>query len=214
MTENENETLDELTLLKESADKMGITYSPNIGVDTLRERVNAALGDDEGEGKEDSADVTDTNTDEGEDKNDTPSVKKQVVLEKSKPALTKRQLEQNYHTRLRREANKLVRVQMSCMNPNKKNNTGEIFSISNAVIGTVKKFIPYNMEAPYHIPYAIYKQLKERKYQHHSEVKLPNGFKKKVTKMMPEFNIMLLDPLTPEELKDLKQRQALNNSVD
>jgi len=205
----ENETPDELTLLKESADKMGITYSPNIGVDTLRERVNAALGNDEGEGEEDSADTT-----ESEDKNDTPPVNKQVILGKSKPALTKRQLEQNYHTRLRREANKLVRVQMSCMNPNKKNNTGEIFSISNAVIGTIKKFIPYNMESPYHIPYAIYQQLKQRKYQHHSEVKLPNGFKKKVTKMMPEFNIMLLDPLTPEELRDLQQRQALNGSID
>lgn len=34
---------DELTLLKQRADDMGIKYSPNIGVDTLRTKVNDAL---------------------------------------------------------------------------------------------------------------------------------------------------------------------------
>lgn len=36
-------TKTELETLKERADDMGIKYSPNIGVDTLREKVNAKL---------------------------------------------------------------------------------------------------------------------------------------------------------------------------
>ena len=36
-------TKSELELLKERADDMGIPYSPNIGVDKLREKVNAKL---------------------------------------------------------------------------------------------------------------------------------------------------------------------------
>ena len=41
--------LDELATLKERADKMGITYSPNIGIEKLKEKINAALGTDTSE---------------------------------------------------------------------------------------------------------------------------------------------------------------------
>ena len=37
------EESDELTLLKERADLMGIKYHPSIGVDKLREKVNSVL---------------------------------------------------------------------------------------------------------------------------------------------------------------------------
>ena len=33
----------ELELLKARADKLGIKYSPNIGIETLKERINAVL---------------------------------------------------------------------------------------------------------------------------------------------------------------------------
>lgn len=39
----ENETKTELELLKERATKLGITYSNNIGLETLREKVNTAI---------------------------------------------------------------------------------------------------------------------------------------------------------------------------
>ncbi len=40
--------------------------------------------------------------------------------------------------RLIREANSLVRCRISCMNPAKKDWPGEIFTVSNAVVGTVR----------------------------------------------------------------------------
>ncbi|CAL9956775.1 hypothetical protein VPHD292_0022 [Vibrio phage D292] len=45
MTDTTQQT--ELEALKERADLMGIKYSPNIGVDTLREKVNAQLETEE-----------------------------------------------------------------------------------------------------------------------------------------------------------------------
>lgn len=46
MTEDvQQPELDELTLLKQRADKLGITYSNNIGVEKLKERINKHLGD-------------------------------------------------------------------------------------------------------------------------------------------------------------------------
>lgn len=47
MTDTTQQT--ELEALKERADLMGIKYSPNIGVDTLREKVNAQLATTEPE---------------------------------------------------------------------------------------------------------------------------------------------------------------------
>ncbi len=116
--------------------------------------------------------------------------------------------------RKRREANRLIRLRITCMNPNKAAWTGEIFCVSNAVIGTIKKFVPFNIEEGYHIPVIIYEQLKARKYQQFSPVKLANGQTKMVGKLVPEFSMEEMPPLTKEELKDLADRQALNHSID
>jgi hypothetical protein len=100
------------------------------------------------------------------------------------------------------------------MNPNKKDWPGEILSISNRVIGTIKKFVPFNTEVGYHVPAAILRLVQERKYQAFKEIKLPNGQKQKRGHLVKEFAIEILDPLTPQELKDLAQRQAMGNRIE
>ena len=189
---NENE----LDVLKQRADKMGISYHPSIGVEKLKAKVDDVLND-EGDAKDS----------EKED-----SISKEAPKKSLAPS--KQELKRLYHTRLRKEANKLIRVRVTCMNPNKKNWTGKIFSVSNRVIGTIKKFVPYNLEEGYHIPTVIYDMMKARQYQHFSQVRLPNGQKKAVTKLLPEFNLEVMEPLTKKQLDDLKQRQILNNSID
>ena len=184
---------DELTTLKQRADQMGITYHPAIGVAKLREKVSNVLNDVKpAEGSDESEDA--------------PKSKQPVVSEADKQRM--------YHTRLRNEANKLVRVRVTCMNPNKKNWPGEIFSVSNDVIGTIKKFIPFNSEEGYHVPSVLLSLLKERQYQHFAQIKKSNGQKIAVSKLLPEFAIEVMTPLTSVELNDLKQRQALNHSIE
>lgn len=174
-------TSEELTLLKQRADQMGIKYSPNIGVDTLRERINAVL-----------------------------TSPKQASKSKS-TAETVRE----YHARLRREANRLVRIRLTCMDPAKKNWPGEIITVANGVVGTIKKYVPYqDNEAGYHVPQMIYDFLKERKYQSFKMILGPKNRKIKKGFLANAYSIEELPPLTPQELKDLAQRQAMNNSID
>jgi len=187
------EVTDELTLLKQRADVMGIQYHPSIGVESLTKKVDAKLKpdlEDEPKAKQDAENSS--------------SVKKYSVQE----------LIALQRTKLRNEALKLVRVRITCMNPDKKSWQGELFDIGNSVLGSVKKFVPFNVDAGYHVPNIIYEHIKQRKYQKHFEVKTSNGRKITKSSLVPEFAVEMLDPLTKTELKELADRQILNHSID
>ena len=185
MTENTLDTpapemgTDELTLLKERADLMGIKYHPSISLDTLRERVNGAL-------------------------NKTEEVSKGAVVA-SAAQLRAQQIA---------EFTKLIRVRVTCMDPNKKNWPGEYFTVSNGVIGTVKRYVPFNNTEGWHIEKIIYDHMKTVRRLEFKEYPGPKGRKIKRPIQVPAFAIEVLDPLTPEQLKELAQRQALNHSID
>lgn len=181
MSDEANKTkVDELTLLKERADLMGIKYHPSIGLATLKEKVNSALS-----GTEEEEEVTVNE--------ETPEQKR---------------------ARLIAEATKLIRIRLTCMDPNKKGWTGEIFTVSNDIVGTVRKFVPFNAEKGYHVPNIIYKHLKRKKRQEFRTIKTRKGMDIKQGYLVPAFAIEVLPPLTPTELKDLAQRQAMNRSID
>ncbi len=117
--------------------------------------------------------------------------------------------------RLRKEASKLIRVRINCLNPAKRNWPGEIVSIGNGKIGTFKKFVPFSLEAGYHIPKIIYNFLVERQFQSFYTIKGRNGKPDaKRSKLMREFNIEVLPDLTRKELDALIKEQAINHSID
>ena len=111
--------------------------------------------------------------------------------------------------RKRREANALIRVRVSCMNPNKKEWDGEIITTGNSNTGTIKKFVPFNSDEGYHVPHMIYEQLLQRQCQVFVTVKDNRGNKIRKGKLIKEFAIEVLPPLTEKELKELAQRQAM-----
>lgn len=118
-------------------------------------------------------------------------------------------------TRLIREATRLVRVRVTNMNPAKAAFPGEIFTVANSTVGTIRKFIPYGAgtEAGYHIPYAIYEMIKRKKFTLTKKEVGPNGspiFNKYERK---EFAIEVLEQLTPEEIKKLAAEQAATGRV-
>lgn len=108
-----------------------------------------------------------------------------------------------------RTCGKLVRCRITCMNPHKKNWTGEIVSVGSSKAGTFKKLIPFNLEEPYHLPKIIFDFLKEKKCRIGTTVRLPNGQEVNRYKLVNEYALEVLDPLSPEELEDLAQRQAM-----
>ena len=104
-----------------------------------------------------------------------------------------------------KKAMKLVRVQISCNNPNKTSYQGEIFSARNKFIPEVKKFVPFNV--PTHVPQILLNMIKEKKLQTFVTEKLPNGMQTKRSKLVPEYSITVLSPLTPEEFNAIRQKQ-------
>ena len=173
----------ELENLKVRAEKLGVKFHPSISAEKLREKIKAAQAEGEGSVGEQ------------------PEVKSVTATVEESPAAKK--------LRLKREGLKLVRVRITCMNPTKKEWEGEIFTVSNNAVGTVKRYVPYNAEDGWHVEQILLNQLRERQCQIFVTEKDSRGNKIRKGKLIREFAIEVLDPLTEEELHDLAQRQAM-----
>lgn len=181
MSEENTLSQDDLSTLKTRADQLGISYHPSIGIEKLREKVVAAMAEKA------AAD---------------PAPKSEAPVAVVETEVQKRK-------RLRLEANRLIRIRLTCMNPAKKEWDGEIFTVANSAVGTISKYVPFSADEGWHVPYMIYEQLVARQCQVFVNAKSQNGVTVRQGKLIKEFAIEVLDPLTPAELKDLAQRQAI-----
>lgn len=174
--------MDELTLLKRRADRLGISYSNNIGLETLKERIKKAT---EGNGEQE------------------PESKGAEVKNASSRA------------QLRKEAEKLIRIRYTNMNPKKKDIPGEFFTVANSVIGTIKKYVPFGevSENGWHVPYVIYKMMKRRTFTTTVTKRDDKGRPYQSSVERKEFAIEVLDPLTKEELEQLAKDQRASGRV-
>ena len=194
---NDNDIVqDELASLKARADLMGVTYHPSIGLEKLREKINATI--------EQTADVlnADKAVEQAQDAADAIATT-QVAAE----------TQLQYHARKKREANELVRVRVTCMNPAKAEWEGEIFTAGNSLIGSLTKYVPFNNEEGWHIPRIIYNMMRDRMCQIFVNAKDSRGNTTRQGKLIKEFGIEVLPDLSAEELQDLAQRQALSNAI-
>ena len=172
--------VDQLAMLKTKADTLGITYSPNIGVDALREKINAKM-------------------------NGEPEKKEEAKASETPREKTKMELRQEAFL----EATRLVRCRITCMNPSKADLPGEIFTVSNNVVGSIKRYIPYGEQVDgWHVENMLLDMLKEKQFQQLRTKKGANGQILPETKWVREYAIEELPPLTPEELKVLANKQA------
>ncbi len=188
MSEETPIQVDELSELKARADKIGVKYHPNISADKLRERVNAKLKGEQ---------VV-------EDEEEVPAA----------PAEEKKETLGQMRKRLKKEATRLVRCRITCMNPNKREWPGEYISFSNKYVPTIKRYVPFNLEDPWHVEEAILKQLQARKCQIFVPTVDERGNRGRKGKQIKEFAIEILPQLTQEELDELARRQALGNNID
>lgn len=178
---------DRLKMLKDRATQMGISYSPNIGEDALAQKIKDKI--------------------EG-------TVSKEDNPVKEDAALTERQLKNQARKEMLAENMKLIRLRIVNLNPQKADLPGEIITVSNGIIGTVRKYVPFGeaTEDGYHVPNIIYKMMKERKFLSLKKKKNSQTGKEYIEQMMaPEFGLEVLPPLTQEELDELAVRQAAGN---
>tara|TARA_B110000285_G_scaffold202411_1_gene237728 strand:+ start:5883 stop:6488 length:606 start_codon:yes stop_codon:yes gene_type:complete len=177
----------ELDVLKQRARQMGVQFSSNIGVDTLRDRVAAA------------SEGTEAATVFQEPIPLTPVT--------ALPDFPVQETEGQRRQRLKLQANQLWRVRIACMNPNRRDHDGEIFTAGNGVVGTFRRMVPFNED--WHVPGIILNMIEDRQCQIFTNVTGPKGQKSRVGKLVKEFSVDRLDALTEEEIKDLAQRQAM-----
>jgi len=193
-------------ILKDQARKLGISFHPRMGAERLKKLINEHMQ------AKLEAPTGDYSTTLGETV-ETPSGGSESATGPTgdKLYMTEDEYQKKSFGEFKRNAGRLVRVRVTCMNPAKKNWTGEIISVGSNKLGTYKKFIPFNLEEPYHVPWIIYEELKNRECRVVTTVKLPNGQEVNRYKLVKEFAVELLPPLTKEELHELKQRQAMAN---
>ena len=169
----------ELDVLKARATHLGISFAKNVTVETLKKKITQELSDEQ------TANSEEEETEE--------------VTEAPKTNKPKTRVE------LKAEALKLVRIRLTCMNPNKRELEGEIYAAGNSVIGMVKKYVPYHAEDGWHVPQIILNVLKEKQFLQI----LTDKKNRPTTKLIKEFAIEILPPLTKAELEELARKQAM-----
>ena len=117
---------------------------------------------------------------------------------------------------LKQQSLKLVRIRISCLDPKKKDLPGEIFTVANEYIGTVRKFVPYGdaTDDGYHVPHCLYEMLNNSQFLSIRTVKDKKGNSRIETSYVRQFAIEVLPPLTPEELRELATAQQAAGSID
>lgn len=130
-------------------------------------------------------------------------------VEVSKAQATSTQLAEK-----KKKANRLVRVRVTCMNPNKREWEGEIIAAGNRYFGNIKKYIPFDNAEGWHMPSILVDLLKSKKCQIFVERRNERGEKYKQGKLIPEYNVEIMPDLTPKELEELARKQALSHAID
>lgn len=183
---------DELTVLKQRAKLMNISFSNNISLEKLRQKIADAQ-----EGKA------------SEPEQEEPEVNPLEDKEKAPVKETEAQMRQ----RIRLEQTRLIRVRIQNLDPKKKDLPGEIITVANEYMGTIRKFVPFGeaTDNGYHIPYCIYEFLKNRKFL---SIRVSNKGKKIEQMWVREFAIEELPPLTQEDLDKLAAAQTAAGSTN
>lgn len=189
--ETQIEQPDQLTMLKQRARMMGIPFSNNISIETLKAKIEAKMN-----GEVDPIQKAD-------------SLEEENLLQDPVNVPVKAE---TLRQRLHRENMRLIRLRIVNLDPKKKDLPGEIFTVANEVLGTVRKYVPFGevTEDGYHVPYWIYKVMKSRKFlnirtfkdrKNNNQIRVEQSW-------APEFALEVLPPLTQAEITKLAVAQA------
>src|SRR6185312_8999598 len=110
------------------------------------------------------------------------------------PAPSPKVKKQTLRQRIMAESMKLIRVRITNFDPKKQGLPGELFTVANEYLGTVKRFVPYGeaTENGWHLPYCIYELLKEKQYLDIQIRKNRLGREEVHTRWVKEFGLEVL----------------------
>ena len=185
-----------LEALKAKADELGVKYHHMAGEAKIQAAIDAHL-------EENGLETAD-------EFNGIP-VNKDMVKDGKIVPMTSEEYRKKYLPDRKKNLNRLIRVRVTCMNPAKRDWEGEIISVGSAKHGTFKKFVPFDGRE-WHIPKVIYDEMVGRECTVWSNGKDSRGRTIRKGRLVPEFSIQVLDPMTKQELETLKKQQAMANA--
>ncbi len=190
----------ELESLRARARAMGMNISGNISLSTLKAKIAERQAQDEKNAELATAQASNPF---GEIPAAAP-----VAAEETQEQL---------RTRLIAENMRLIRVRITNMDPKKSTLPGEVLTVANEFLGSIKKFIPYGEQTDegFHVPYVLFKLLDKRRFLNIRTRKDPRtGGEIVESTWVKEFAIEVLPPLTADELKKLATAQIAAGSVN
>ena len=238
--ENTTPAIDEAAekkMLLDRARLMGLSVSNNSSLATLRAKIAEKMASSEGSDEPTEEDETDSSDGE-EDQTDAselnpltqatarasapeavaaPVTQAAPVVQSEAIAAPARPKKRTLRQYLLQEEMKLVRLRITNLDPKKKDLPGEIITVANDYIGSVKKFVPFGevTEGGWHVPYCIYRELESRKFLNIRTIRdRRTGQIHVETNWAREFALEILPTLTQEELTQLGTAQLAAGSVE
>jgi hypothetical protein len=137
-----------------------------------------------------------------------------AIVAATKPIVRKSQAQQ-IRDDLIAEQMKLVRCRIANLDPKKKDLPGEIYTIANEYLGTVRKFVPFGeaTDNGYHLPFCLYQMLDEKRFLN-IRVRKVDGKEQVSHVWSKEFALEILPQLTEAELARLAASQAASGIIE
>lgn len=110
------------------------------------------------------------------------------------------------------EGTKLVRITLLANDPSKREHQGELFTVGNAVIGSIRKYIPFGV--PWLVPQILVNVLEERQFQHFITKRNAHGGTYRAAQISKAYNIVRHELPDEQELTELAKAQALRSAGD
>ena len=113
-----------------------------------------------------------------------------------------------------KKATKLVRCVVTNRNPMKAKWEGEVIAVGNDIGVNEKKYVPFSLESGYHLPQIIVNALNDKKCTIFVNKKGADGKTIQVGKLIKEYAIETLDPLTQKEYDELGASQRARGAIE
>lgn len=200
----------EIDLLRQRAKLMGVAYKDADTADIIKAAID--------EKNKKTTPVTSSETtapnalEESKKFADSRDTIPAVSTDIDKPVKKKTLRQRIYDENMR-----LVRVRITNLDPKKKDLPGEVLTVANEYLGTVKKFIPYGeqTEDGFHIPWVLYKFMKARRFLNIRVKKdRRTGTNHTTQSWVHEFALEILPALTENELRQLGSAQMAAGSIE
>lgn len=219
----------ELEDVRAAATSIGVTYSGNSKIASLKDKIIDFLSEDPQDEDEDAAGLSEIGNMLNETL-DAGGVEEPIqisVLKKRPAPLSDHDLINMDHVHeedaglrrriIRAKALRMVRVRVQALDPGESQLNGVIITARNKYTGKISKYVPFASEVSggYYVPKMILDHMAEMKFPRRVEKKAAKfGIKQYNTIMSPKYTIEFLPHLSKKEIEDLAVAQRSSGAID